>query len=232
MFCIQAFVPPRKGRCFLARSIWRLDSGGAGFTHDCYFCTAKQSFLETGSLSDLLLDLEQPGSAVLTQVKGAVTEDLTDRTAAVRGYMERALAPAVNVLELVCDYTKDSKGRWWLLQVKSFRLDKSKRDKANTILRGVDLLKAKGMGQVRSKTLSWNLRPHVLPLKRFRICVLDWTGGRGRLHHPGAAGARVGQGQGKHCSPHRPPAAPPARRTACSAGAACSLGQGTGRRWC
>eukprot|EP01050_Picozoa_sp_SAG11_P002251 SAG11_NODE_110_length_16199_cov_18.081180_16_plen_352_part_00 len=111
LFCIQAYVPPRKGRCFLARSVWRRDGGGNGFIHECFFMTAKRSFLESGSLDDLHLNLEACDSAVVTAVNGAVAEGLEGMSTAVKSYMEKALTPSIDVEELVIDYTKDSNGR-------------------------------------------------------------------------------------------------------------------------
>ena len=129
LFMIQAFVPPRKGRATLSRSVWHRERGGGGHAHFVYAISNKQRFADTRRTGDLCLNLSEYNSATVTKLRGVAVEELEALTDAVAIYIQRGLGVVVN--DLVADFTKDDQGRWWLLQVKAFRLEVHRGRNAN-----------------------------------------------------------------------------------------------------
>ena len=129
MFAIQKFVRLRKGRAFLARSVWTKEAGGGGYKHFAYFITKKRNYDETGNVEDLLIDLNLFQSATINVLRGSAVEDLDKMTNDVAVYIQRALA--VEVDQVVVDFTKGNSERWIMLQIKDFRLKRSEGARAN-----------------------------------------------------------------------------------------------------
>jgi hypothetical protein len=120
LFAIQAFVPPRKGRATLSRCVWKRERGGGGYTHFVYAVSNKTSSADTANRDDMLLDLSVYNCATVNKLRGVAVEDLEEMTDSVAQYIQKGLGMLVQ--DLVCDFVKDDRGTWWLLQVKAFRL--------------------------------------------------------------------------------------------------------------
>ena len=129
LFCVQKFVRLRKGRSFLARSVWTKEPGGGGFSHFAYYVSNVKNYQETGNPEDLLIDLTAFKSSTINVLRGSSVEDLKELTNEVATYIQRACA--VDVQQVVVDFTKGNSGRWIMLQVKDFKLKRSKGLAAN-----------------------------------------------------------------------------------------------------
>jgi hypothetical protein len=110
MFALQKFVRLRKGRAFIARSVWQKEAGGGGHKFFAYFITNNKSYAQTADVQDLLVDLTAFKSATVNVLRGVAVEDLEALTDQVAQYVQRALG--VEVEQLVVDFTKGNSGRW------------------------------------------------------------------------------------------------------------------------
>ena len=138
---VQKFVRPRRGRAFMARTVWRKKdpskSQRAAEEQLCYFATCSQSYAQIGSEA-LHTNVAEASSVSITMVKDPrATAEVAALNAAIKHFMENSLN--VTVSELVVDYTRDEHGVWWLLQVKRFGI---KRRRAAAVSKGVRSQKA------------------------------------------------------------------------------------------
>jgi hypothetical protein len=186
LFAIQQFVPPRKGRATLSRCVWKKDRGGGGYSHFVYAISNKTSSADTGNRDDMVLDLSVYNCATVNRLRGAAVEDLEHLTDSVAQYIQKGLGMLVH--DLACDFVKDDRGRWWLLQVKAFRLAAHRgkganrrikefleRDSAGGVLPDYSHIVTDGSSLLKSKSMTTlHLRGHNRDTAE---SPLDWDGG-------------------------------------------------------
>lgn len=120
LFAIQAFVHPRKSRATLSRCVWKKEHGGGGHSFFTYAISNKTSFADTRDRDDLLLDLSVYNCATVNKLRGMAVEDLEELTDGVAQYIQKGMGMLVN--DVVCDFVRDERGEWQMLQIKGFRL--------------------------------------------------------------------------------------------------------------
>eukprot|EP00792_Barthelona_sp_PAP020_P005440 TRINITY_DN2650_c0_g1_i1.p1 TRINITY_DN2650_c0_g1~~TRINITY_DN2650_c0_g1_i1.p1 ORF type:complete len:1194 (+),score=290.13 TRINITY_DN2650_c0_g1_i1:63-3644(+) len=116
---VQRFIKPRSHRAFICRCTWSPDK--PAFAHMATNHRAMNDESERNISSRYLLNTENHGGCTIFKMSSSAVDELAKLTRQIAKHVER-VTPGVRFETLVTDFTRDDQNRWWLLQIKAFKL--------------------------------------------------------------------------------------------------------------
>eukprot|EP00698_Gefionella_okellyi_P021437 TRINITY_DN694_c0_g1_i1.p1 TRINITY_DN694_c0_g1~~TRINITY_DN694_c0_g1_i1.p1 ORF type:complete len:868 (+),score=191.84 TRINITY_DN694_c0_g1_i1:77-2605(+) len=118
LHAVQKFVRCRGPRAWIARAV----HGATNKQCFAWFITNKTNFDDgtADARHRYTTATDTPGDVTVFRSSGSATKDLLDLNKHFVEYLEHACR--AKFAEFVADYLRDEKDRWWLLQVKAYRI--------------------------------------------------------------------------------------------------------------
>eukprot|EP00792_Barthelona_sp_PAP020_P005441 TRINITY_DN2650_c0_g2_i1.p1 TRINITY_DN2650_c0_g2~~TRINITY_DN2650_c0_g2_i1.p1 ORF type:complete len:1064 (+),score=282.76 TRINITY_DN2650_c0_g2_i1:60-3251(+) len=116
---VQRFIKPRSHRAFICRCTWSPDK--PAFAHMATNHRAMNDESERNISNRFLLNTENHSGCTIFKMSSSAVGELASITRQIAKHVER-VTPGVRFETLVTDFTRDDQNRWWLLQIKTFKL--------------------------------------------------------------------------------------------------------------
>jgi hypothetical protein len=115
-FAVQRLVQPGRGKAFVTRVVWRRAGAPEGWV------VTNNRNMTAGDPGSYLAQAVDKVTTIDRLQSQAVLGELSTLSQLVAEQLQRAARPVVSLASLVADWTKDDRGRWWLLQVRGWSL--------------------------------------------------------------------------------------------------------------
>eukprot|EP00002_Diphylleia_rotans_P025711 TRINITY_DN5092_c0_g1_i3.p1 TRINITY_DN5092_c0_g1~~TRINITY_DN5092_c0_g1_i3.p1 ORF type:complete len:832 (-),score=133.58 TRINITY_DN5092_c0_g1_i3:777-3272(-) len=169
---IQLYIKPKGPKAFMVRVEWNRSRVCSAWS-----ISNKKMFSDTNVEDNKqhYIDFGTINSVSIVKMQGKSVEHLQGLTTRFVQHLERRIRPVVKFQTIVVDFIKDDFDRWWLIQVKAFKLDPSTLslsrsqsptlEAGNTIMSGFDLTTSKQDSQARPKSPSGSKKIYVRVLE-------------------------------------------------------------------
>eukprot|EP00002_Diphylleia_rotans_P031729 TRINITY_DN6604_c0_g1_i6.p1 TRINITY_DN6604_c0_g1~~TRINITY_DN6604_c0_g1_i6.p1 ORF type:complete len:690 (-),score=96.08 TRINITY_DN6604_c0_g1_i6:1156-3225(-) len=117
---IQLYIKPKGPKVFLIRVDWDRNR-----TSCAWNISNKKNLIDhdDGDHRHYLVDLSRTNSASIVRMSGRPVDHLVSMSQQIVQSLEKIIRPSLKFQGMVIDLIKDDLERWWIIQVKAFRLD-------------------------------------------------------------------------------------------------------------